>query len=301
MMHLDQWCAQAQYFDANGHKIAYWTSAAATQEGPTNNKPWLLLIHGYPTSSWDWTAMWPELEEKFNLIALDMLGFGLSDKPKSFDYAINRQADLQEALLAQLAISEAHLFVHDYGNTVGQELLARHNEGTLSFAIKSMCFLNGGLFPEQHRPRPIQRLGLTPLGFLLGALMTRDKFRNTFDQIFGPQTKASDLEIDGHWSLIRQHDGQKVLHKLLHYIPERKHNRQRWVGALHEARAPIRLIDGGADPVSGRHLYDYYRQEIASADAVLLDDIGHYPHTEAPDRVLNAFFDFHANIGTDLS
>jgi len=52
--------------------------------------------------------------------------------------------------------------------------------------------------------------------------------------------------------------------------------------------------------VSGEHLYDYYLEMIPNADAVLLEDIGHYPHTEAPDRVLNAFFPFHQGIGAAI-
>lgn len=288
MKPLKQWRDDAQYFSANAAQIAYWTS-----KKPDDDKPWLLLIHGYPTSSWDWSGLWPSLKKQFNLAALDMLGFGLSDKPRAIRYSISDQADLQEALLAQLGVGEAHLFVHDYGNTVAQELLARHNEGILSFSIKSICFLNGGLFPEQHRARPVQKLGLTPLGSLLGMLMTRDKFRQTFDGIFGPNTKASDMEIDTHWALINEQGGRGVLHKLLQYIPERRAMRERWVGALKQASIPMRLVNGGADPVSGKHLYDYYLEQVPNADAVLFDDIGHYPHTEAPERTLEAFLAFH--------
>lgn len=296
MRPLEQWRADAQYFDFNGAAIAYWTTRK-----PNAEKPWLLLIHGYPTSSWDWSGVWRGLEKRFNLAALDMLGFGLSDKPRAVRYSILNQADLQEALLAQLGVAEAHLFVHDYGNTVGQELLARANEGALSFSIKSVCFLNGGLFPEQHRARPIQKLGLTPLGPLLGLFLSRAKFRTTFDEIFGPNTKAPDSELDAHWALIGENGGRGVLHKLLRYIPERIAYRERWVGALKEARAPLRLINGGADPVSGKHLYDYYREQIPNADAVLFEDIGHYPHTEAPERVLEAFLEFHKRQGVEIS
>ncbi len=288
MKPLKQWRDDAQYFTANGARIAYWTS-----KRPDDEKPWLLLIHGYPTSSWDWSGLWPGLKNRFNLAALDMLGFGLSDKPRAIRYAIADQADLQEALLAQLGVGEAHLFAHDYGDTVAQELLARDHEGILSFSIKSVCFLNGGLFPEQHRARPIQKLGLTPLGGLIGLLMTRAKFRDTFDGIFGPNTKAPDAEIDAHWALINENGGRGVLHKLLRYIPERRAFRERWVGALKDTSVPLRLINGGADPVSGRHLYDYYRDQVPNADAALFDDIGHYPHTEAPERTLSAFLDFH--------
>ncbi len=293
MKPLDQWRSQAQFFDANNNNIAYWLT-----QDPDDNKPWLMLIHGFPTSSWDWSGIWAPLEEKFNIVALDMLGFGFSDKPKNIRYSIMHQADLQEMLLASLGVSDAHLFVHDYGNTVAQELLARHNEGVLSFAVNSVCFLNGGLFPEQHRARPVQKLGLTPLGRLMGLMMSRDKLRQSFDQIFGPATKATDAEIDAHWALICENNGRKILHKLLQYIPERKAHRTRWVGALQEASVPLRLIDGGADPVSGKHLYEYYLEQIPNADAVLLEDIGHYPHTEAPERVLKVFQEFHDKIGS---
>jgi pimeloyl-ACP methyl ester carboxylesterase len=289
----ERWTKNAKMLMSGGRRLAYWTSEERNEE-----KPWLLLIHGYPTSSWDWSFIWDGLRPHFRLAAMDMLGFGLSEKPRDIHYAIAMQADFQEALLAHLGAGAAHVFTHDYGNTVGQELLARENEGALSFSIKSMAFLNGGLFPEQHRARPIQKLGLTPLGFLLGLLLTEEKLRKSFDEIYGPATKASNEEIAAHWSFITANGGKRVLHKLLSYIPQRRANRARWVGALQAARVPLRLIDGGADPVSGAHLYHYYKEQVPNADAVLFESIGHYPHTEAPDRVLAAFLEFHRNLKT---
>ena len=118
----------------------------------------LVLVHGFPTSSWDWHAVWPALEARFRVVALDMLGYGLSDKPAGHDYSIFEQADLQEALLGRLGIGACHVLAHDYGDTVVQELLARRVEkkpGVGTF--HSVCFLNGGLIPGFHRPRPIQR------------------------------------------------------------------------------------------------------------------------------------------------
>lgn len=291
MKTVDRWKKESKTLVSGGRKLAYWTS-----EERNEDKPWLLLIHGYPTSSWDWTFVWDGLRRHFRLAAMDMLGFGLSDKPPGASYPITMQADYQEALLAHLGAGAAHVFTHDYGNTVGQELLARHNEGALSFSISSIAFLNGGLFPEQHRARQIQKLGLTPLGFLLGLMLTKDRLRRSFDGIYGPETKASDAEIAAHWALIEANGGRRVLHKLLSYIPQRRANRERWVGALKNASVPMRLIDGGADPVSGAHLYHYYKEQIPNADAVLFEAIGHYPHTEAPASVLAAFLDFHRNL-----
>lgn len=287
MIPLADWIDSASPLDFNGRRFAYWKS-----EKPDDEKPWLLLIHGFPTSSWDWSAMWASLETRFNLAAIDMLGFGLSEKP-SQKYSIFDQADYQEALLTHLAVSEAHILAHDYGDTVAQELLARQQENGLSFSIKSVCFLNGGLFAEMHRPRPLQKLGLTPIGFLLGCFINKTRFQNSFDEIFGLQTKASEEEIDGHWRLLQRHDGHRVVHKILKYIPERTRFRDRWVSALMNAHQPLKLIIGGTDPVSGKHLYDYYCEQIPNADAVLFDTIGHYPQTEAPEQTLAEVFAFH--------
>ena len=296
MISIDDWRQRAIFSSFGGHEIATWSSQL--NDGDQNQKPWLLLIHGYPTSSWDWNFSWAALEEHFNLAAIDMLGFGFSAKPPRHHYKISEQADLQEALLEHLHVKDAHVFTHDYGNTVGQELLARQHAGTLGFSIKSMCFLNGGLFPEQHRARLLQKLGLTPLGPLLGMMLSKDQLRTSFDEIFGPETKASEAEIDSHWRLISENHGAKVLHRLLQYIPERKQHRERWVGALKTADVPLRLIDGGFDPVSGKHLYDYYKEILPSPDAVLFPEIGHYPHTEDTASVVSYFFDFHRNVGT---
>lgn len=288
MIPLDLWRKDARIATIGGYRIAWWASGDQDE-----SKPWLLLIHGFPTSSWDWSALWKPLAAHFRPIAADMLGFGLSDKPKTIAYSILAQADLQEALLAQAGVAEAHILAHDYGDTVAQELLARQNEGALSFLIKSVCFLNGGLFPEQHRARRVQKLGLTPLGPLISLLISRASLRTGFDEIFGAATRASDQEIDAHWALMNAKGGRFVFHKLLRYIPERIERRERWVGALKEAKVPLRLIDGGADPVSGAHLFDCYRGHVPGADAVLLPDIGHYPQTEAPTEVLRHFLEFH--------
>lgn len=293
MKSLAAWRQQAKTLVAGGRRLAYWT-ANETDE----TKPFLLLIHGFPTSSFDWTPIWRGLSRRFRLAALDLLGFGLSEKPVDIDYSISMQADFEEALLEHLGVGEAHILAHDYGDTIAQELLARHNEGVLSFSLRSIVFLNGGLFPEQHRALPIQKFGLSPLGFLIGYFMTRARLRAAFDEIFGPETKAGDEAIDAHWALIKEGRGRRVMHKLLRYIPERRAHRERWVGALVEASIPLRLIDGGADPVSGAHLYRHYKELVPNADAVLLERIGHYPQMEAPDATLAAFFDFHEQLRT---
>ena len=135
---LDDWIDRAEYMDFEAHRIAYW------QEG--EGRP-LLLVHGYPTSSWDWIRIWPRLARTRRVIACDMLGFGLSDKPRS-GYSIVRQADLQECLLSALGVEAYDAVVHDYGVSVGQELLARAGEGGRAARLGRMLANDPALKPE---------------------------------------------------------------------------------------------------------------------------------------------------------
>ncbi|WP_079202895.1 alpha/beta fold hydrolase [Pseudomonas sp. CC6-YY-74] len=281
---LADWRAEGLPFEFRGHAMRYWTAGAATAEP-------LLLIHGFPTASWDWHYLWTPLSLNYRLIACDMLGFGDSAKPRGHAYSLLEQADLQQALLAHLGIQEpVHVLAHDYGDSVAQELLARHHESRLQLA--SCVFLNGGLFPETHHPVLVQKLLLSPIGALIGRLFSRQKLAASFAKVFGPQTQPSVEELDDFWSLISHNDGPGVMHRLIRYMPERRVQRERWVKAMQRGGVPLRLIDGAADPISGAHMLARYRELIPAPDTVLLDGIGHYPQTEAPALVLQHYLAF---------
>jgi pimeloyl-ACP methyl ester carboxylesterase len=281
---LDEWRAQSQALHFRGHTIRYWTA------GDTQAQP-LLLIHGFPSASWDWHRLWAPLAGRYRLIACDMLGFGYSAKPRGHAYSLLEQADLQQALLAHLGERRAvHVLAHDYGDSVAQELIARHQDGQLQLA--SCVFLNGGLFPETHHPVRVQKLLLGPLGPLIGRLFSRRKLAQSFARIFGPHTQASEAELDALWQLVAYNNGPAVMHRLIRYMPERRQQRQRWVTAMQATTLPMRVIDGAFDPISGAHMVARYRELIADADTVLLDGIGHYPQLEAPAAVLEHYLQF---------
>lgn len=271
------WRQKAQYFDFQGHQIAFWT-------GGNTSARLLLLVHGYPTCAFDFARVWEALGASHHLIVCDMLGFGLSDKPKS-GYSIHRQVDLQEALLAHLGIGEFDALVHDYGVSVGQELLARQQDGTGVSGLGKMVFLNGGIFPDQHRPVTMQKIGVSPFGFLLGLMMNRERFGRSFSQVFGPQTNPSPQELDQFYEFIRHNGGNRIMHKLLHYIADRRTHKARWEAALVGAENKIGLINGALDPVSGKHAFDKWREVVPGARHHLLAGVGHYPQVEAPDEV----------------
>ena len=286
-MTLDQWKAAGHYFKYKQHQIF------VREEGAGET---LLLIHGFPTASWDWQQLWPELTQRYHVLTLDMLGFGFSDKPRHYPYSILDQADMIEALLQSKKIGTVKIIAHDYGDTVAQELLARfnsrQNRGEAGLEISHLCLLNGGLFPEVHRPLLVQKILMSPLGFIVGRLFNRAKLGKNFKNIFGPNTQPTEAELDDFWTLVAGNGGRYVFHLLIRYMAERVQYRERWVEALQTTKITLCFINGVADPISGQHMVDRYRELIPHPKVVELKDIGHFPLIEAPQAVLEHFLNF---------
>lgn len=288
-MNLHEWRAGGEFFDYKKQKIFYHRTLPRTET--------LLLLHGFPSSSHDYRKIWNGLSERFSVVAFDLIGYGFSDKPTDFDYTTFRQVDVLEALIAHLEIEKLHILAHDYGNTITLELLARVRENRVKFSIETICFLNGALFPETNRPVFAQKLLLSPLGFLFGRLISDTLFKKNLAAIFGRNTQPTNQELNEFLQVFKHNDGRRIAHKLVRYMPERVTNRARWLAALREMRQPFRFIDGTEDKVSGAHLVERFRRLVPhQTDIIELAGIGHFPHFEAPEKVLRHFFDFHENI-----
>lgn len=278
----DAWAAGGQAFRWRGHDLF----ARGAGAGPA-----LLLLHGFPTSSWDWARAWPRLQARHTLLALDMLGFGRSDKPRDFPYSVVAAADQWQDFAVARGVAEAHVLAHDYGDSVAQELLARQVAGVLPFRIASVVFLNGGLFPEAHHPLPMQRWLAGPLGPVIARFAGYERFAANLRRIC--TAPLTDEELREHWRLVRLGDGHRLLPKLLGYLRERREHRARWVDAMQRAGVPLRLVVGLDDPISGLSMARRYRALLPVADVVELAGVGHYPQVEDPDAVVQAVEDFH--------
>lgn len=244
----------------------------------------VVLLHGFPTSSHDWSAVLPLLAEKRRVLALDLLGYGLSEKPWPHDYTIAEQTDLLEAFLAGQEIARGHVLAHDMGVTVVQELLARRLEGKPGFEPASLVLLNGGLIVEKVRPILAQKLLRSRLlGPLAARLSGRWAFRRSLRSIAGK--KPEDAEIDASYELLVADEGKRVYPGLIRYMDERVLRRDRWRRATLEHRYPLRLVWGERDPISLPAIAEEIVARRPATDLVRLAGTGHYPQVEEPERV----------------
>jgi pimeloyl-ACP methyl ester carboxylesterase len=284
---LAQWKSKGQYFKYKGRSVFY------VREGEGSC---LLVFHGYPYNSFDFKDVWTGLISKYHVILPDMLGMGFSDKPPDYDYSFEDHAEMYTALLLYFNISEVHILAHDLGDSVVQELIARDRDGKNSFVIKSIAFLNGGLFMDVYKPRLIQRLlsqSPKPIGKLLSKLMSKKSVDKATSEVFGANTKPSKELLQDFWDILNYNNGKSIAYLIGRLIFNKINYQDRWIAAMQQTKIPMCFINGPADPNSGIHMAKRYKELIPTPNVMLLaEQIGHWPQLEAPQQVLEAYEKF---------
>jgi pimeloyl-ACP methyl ester carboxylesterase len=118
-----------RYATVEGRKLFY-------REAGSPDAPALVLLHGFPTSSFMFRTVIPALARRYHVIAPDHLGFGHSDAPAvdEFDYSFDALTELTAGLLAQLGVTQYAIYVQDYGAPIGWRL-AIANPGAITAII----------------------------------------------------------------------------------------------------------------------------------------------------------------------
>jgi pimeloyl-ACP methyl ester carboxylesterase len=244
--------------------------------------PTILLLHGYPSSSYDYREVVPHLGGRA-WVTLDFLGFGLSDKPKPHRYSLLEQADIVSAVVAESASGPVVVIAHDMGTSVCTELLARDLEGRLPFELQRAVLTNGSVLLHRASLRPAQKLLRGPLGPVLARLSNRSSFIRAFGRLFSTTHPLAQDEGQAQWALWAHNDGHRIAHLLISYLDERTRYASRWHGAVRDWPKPLSFLWALDDPVATTNVLDGLRELRPAADVIELPGVGHYPQVEVPE------------------
>jgi pimeloyl-ACP methyl ester carboxylesterase len=249
----------------------------------------LTFLHGYPSASVDIEPVADLLGPAHRVVTLDLPGFGASTAPMGHPHTIHAAADAVERLWADRGMTQTLLVAHDYSVSVAQELLARRAEGSLAVALGGVVWMNGGLYPDLHRPTLGQQLLLDPeQGAALAAAMTREMFVEGIRGTWGARVPLDEDAVGAIWDSMDDGGGARRMHELLHYLADRRTHEARWRAALEGTDLPSVFVWGDLDPVSGAHMIARVEERVPAARVVRLADVGHWPLLEAPDEVAAA-------------
>jgi len=282
-MNPRDWRARGRFHTLQGRTLFVVDSGA--DDTSVDDKPTLVLLHGYPTSSHDYYRVLPDLADHYRVIVHDHLGFGLSDKPEDYSYTIHEQTDFALLLWQHLGVRSAHVFSHDYGTSVATELLARWNRGFRPVPLDSMTLSNGSVHIELARLRFIQKLLRNrTLGPWVARLTSQRVFNRNMRRLWRDPTTLPQADLDTMWELLIRDGGRAVLPKITQYLRDRVLYWDRWVGALRESQLPLAFLWGAEDPIVGRDVAEVHHAEAPGSRLTVLDGVGHYPMLEDPRR-----------------
>ncbi|KAA8887082.1 alpha/beta hydrolase [Nocardia colli] len=250
---------------------------SAPGDGPT-----VVLLHGYPSSSYDFREVVGRLGGRAWL-AIDFLGFGLSEKPRPHHYSLFEQADIVEEVVAAAVTGPIVVLAHDMGTSVTTELLARDIDGSLTCTLDRAVLSNGSVILEKASLRPIQKILRGPLGPVAARLANRPVFTREFGQLFSKSHPLTAGEVAAQWSLLAHADGHRITHLLTAYLDERVTHADRWHGAVRDWDKPLGFLWGTVDPVATVAVLDGLRALRPAATVVELAGLGHYPQLEDPE------------------
>ncbi|MEZ5427410.1 MAG: alpha/beta hydrolase [Pyrinomonadaceae bacterium] len=249
------------------------------QEFGDPSRPTLILIHGYTASTHVWRTVAPMLAEMdFHVIAVDLLGFGYSDKPAWFDYTIDSQARMVMRLMNVLGIGQATLVGSSYGGAVASILTLDYPERVSKLVLVS------AVCNDEAKNNPLLRLATVPgVGEVLAPFLLDSKalLKYRMNETFAPENKhlVTQERVD---SVHRPLSAADAHHSVLKSA--RRWRAGRVQRDAHLIDQPTLLIWGEDDSVIPIHNGFKLHREILNSRFVVFRQCGHIPSEEAPDN-----------------
>ena len=279
--------AEQVHHPENSHFAEVDGATVHYQEFGAASAPKLLLIHGYTSSTYVWQQVAPTLADKgFHVIAVDLLGFGFSDKPKAFDYKIESQARIIVRLMDVLGIGRATLVGSSYGGAVA-------SAAALDYAERvEKLILVGTVCNDDAKSHPLLKLAAIPgVGEVITPFLADSKrfLRHRMRNTLAPESHhlITDDRVANVIRPLRAADAHRAV-----LATSRNWNACRIQDDAQLIKQPTLLIWGEKDTVipmsSGEKLF----AALPDARFVIFKNCGHVPQEENSDLFVDLVAEF---------
>ena len=266
----------------NGRRVAYRTAG----DGPV-----VLLVHGMAGSSATWNHILPGLAERFTVLAPDLLGHGESAKPRA-EYSLGAHADILRDLLNALGHDRATLVGQSFGGGVVMQLAYQFPERCERLVLVD----SGGLGREVH---PLLRALTAPAAEQLFPLVCSPVVREAVSRAavwlrwVGVPGSPAREEMWRSYASLADADTRWAFFRSLHAVIDLGGQTVSAADRLYlSAHIPTLIVWGARDPfIPVGHAHAAHAA-IPCSRLEIFEDVGHYPHCEAPERFLAVLVDF---------
>lgn len=275
---------------------------------PESDRDPILVLHGFPTCSYDWAPVLDVLTAHGRVVLFDFPGYGLSDKVDRA-YSLFDQADTVEAVARELELTSVVLVTHDMGDSVGGELVARDLDGELGLSVSARVLTNGSIYLGLAQLTDGQKMleALPDAKLAEDAGIDADGLAVALAATLAPRAPGAtgapdanrvDAELATLAEMVVRNGGNRLLPRLIRYLTQRREHETRWTGAIESHPSPLAILWGDVDPIAVYPMAERLHAARPDARLVRLDGLGHYPMLEDPARfgaALTDAFEFLAN------
>jgi len=244
----------------------------------------VILIHGITTYSFIWRNIIPLLSTNYDVIAIDLLGCGDSDKPLDVDYSIKSQANIIVEFIKKLNLGKTHIVAHDIGGGIAQILVANYSE--MFFDVTLINSVAYDFWPVQPiiamRTPIIRQLSIATLDFGMFRIIVK---RGLFHK-----EKLNDELMNLFWKPFKDKNGRKAF---LH-LAECLNNKQllEISDKLHNTKLPILIIHGEADVYLSADICKTLNKNIKNSKLFRILTAGHFMMEDEPEQMANEIIQF---------
>jgi pimeloyl-ACP methyl ester carboxylesterase len=253
------------------------TDTPLLEAGPSDTGEAVVLVHGNPGSSSDWTALLDAAGALGRAVAIDMPGFGNAHVPPGFGYDVESYASFLEAALGELGIDRVHLVVHDFGGPFGLFWGLQHPDRWASVVL-----MNVGVMPGYKWHSLAKRWRTPLLGELFHAFIPRAAWRQQM-QKNNPKGLPPEF-VDKMYDDYDRETRRTVL-KLYRNTPDPGERAEEIGASLAQLHEPALVIWGASDPFLDVKYAELQRQFFDVEEVAILPDSGHWPFQDDPERV----------------
>jgi pimeloyl-ACP methyl ester carboxylesterase len=264
-----------KYFTIHGHKLHYIDEG----QGET-----ILFVHGTPSWSFDYRNIIKGLKDAYRCVAIDHIGFGLSDKPEKYDYSTKNHSKTLEEFVKEVQLDKLTLVVHDFGGPIGLNFAIQNPDRVTNFVILNSWLWSSKSDPDFIRMSKILKSPLLP--FLYRHLNFSPKF--ILPRSFGDHKLPQQLlkQYTKPFAGRTQRNGALAFARSL--LNDQEWFEELWCERLVISTKPALFLWGMKDPVIKPHYLDKFESGFKNSTTVKFETSGHFPQEEQPITAVHA-------------
>lgn len=279
-----------RYATVDGHRLFY-------REAGDPAAPAVLLLHGFPTSSYMFRHLIPALTDRYRVIAPDHLGFGLSDSPPvdEFDYTFDALTDLTAGLLRTLDVDRYAMYVQDYGAPIGWRLALRDPAAITAIISQSGNGYDAGFVESFWKIVQAYQQEQTPdTEARVRQFLTLDATRWQYLTGVADETLVDPESWHHDYALLSRPGNDLLQLKLFRDYATNAPMYPRLHGYFRASRVPLLAVWGRGDEIFGPAGAEAFADDLPDAEIHLLEG-GHFLLESACDDVAQLIRNFLAN------